>query len=128
MISTLFAFCLVLLAIAAIARYNESNKLFWTLLVPFLVGFAVLTMFHKKSSVKQEEKVVMQQNPTQVAALAPDAFMYLLIGDSSKAPKKETSKPASQDSVAISNAPDSSSEIAIKTRDQPLDNIVHDTS
>lgn len=127
MISTLFAFCLVLLAIAAIARYNESNKLFWTLLVPFLVGFAVLSMT-KKSYGKQEEKVVMQQNPTQVAALAPDAFMYLLAGDSSKAPKKETSKPASQDSVALNSNHASSSEIAIKTRDQPTDSISHDTS
>lgn len=128
MISTLFAFCLVLLIIAAIARYNESNKLFWTLLVPFLVGFAVLTMTRKKSNVKQEEKITMQQNPTQVAALAPDTFMYLLAGDSSKAPKKETSKPASQDSVAINSDSTSSSEISVKTRDQPLDNITHDTS
>ena len=36
---TLFLFILGLFAIFCIGRYNESNKLFWTLLIAFVGGF-----------------------------------------------------------------------------------------
>lgn len=128
MISTLLAFVLTIIIIAGIARYNESNKLFWTLLVPFLMGFAVVAMTSKKRATSQEEKIVMQNNPTQAAAISPDAFMYLLAGQNDAAPKKATSNPVGQDSSEAHNDSLSTSKIAVKTRDQPNDTIKHDTS
>ncbi len=70
----------------------------------------------------------MQESPTQAALPSSVTTMYLLAGDSVNAPKKETSEPVSQDSFAKTNEVSSSSKIAIKTRDQPLETITHDTS
>lgn len=128
MILTLLPFCMVIAALVGIARYNESNKLFWKLLIPFLLGFAMWTMTSKKSSPKQEEITVKQVNPTQAAALAPDAFTYLLGGDSTADTKKATSNPVGQDSTVLKDSALSESKIAIKTRDQPLENTIVDTS
>lgn len=128
MISTLFAFCLTVVIIYGIARYNESNKLFWTLLTPFLLGFAVWTMTHKESTPQQEEITVLQNNPTQAAALTPDTYMYLLTGDSTNATKKATSHPVGQDSTALPDSALSTGKIAVKTRDQPNNKKPYDTS
>jgi hypothetical protein len=128
MILTLLAFCLTLAAIYGIARYNESNKLFWTLLTPFLFGFAVWTMTHKEKSSKQEEITVVQDNPTQAAALTPDTYMYLLTGDSTSTSKKATSHPVSQDSTALPDSILPTGKIAIKTRDQPNKSKLYDSS
>lgn len=128
MISTLFAFCLTVVIIYGIARYNESNKLFWTLLTPFLLGFAVWTMTHKESVPQQEEITVLQNNPTQAAALTPDTYMYLLTGDSANATKKATSHPVGQDSTALPDSSLSTGKIAVKTRDQPNKSKPYDTS
>ncbi len=128
MISTLFAFVTAVAFIFAVARLAESNKLFWTLLVPFLVGFSVVEMTKSRETAPQEENVIMQESPTQAALPSSDTTMYLLAGDSVNAPKKETSEPVSQDSFAKNNEVSSSSKIAIKTRDQPLETITHDTS
>lgn len=135
----LFLFCLVLLIIGAIARYNESNKLFWTLLTPFVVAFAVAKMVCKESSsAKQSEQVVLQSSsPTQSAALTPSTLMYLLAGDSVTAPKKKTSTFVGKDSIsAIKKDSLTSSDVVSKTRDQPVhmfpnppnDVIPYDTS
>lgn len=128
MISTLFVFSAIVGLIFAIARICESNKLFWTLLVPFLVGFSVVEMTKSHETAPQEENIIMQESPTQAALPSSDTTMYLLAGDSVNAPKKETSEPVSQDSFAKTNEVSSSSKIAIKTRDQPLETITHDTS
>jgi len=128
MISTLSVFVLITLLIFAIARMCESNKLFWTLLVPFLLGFSVVEMSHKSDTTPEEENIIMQESPTQAALPSSDTFMYLLAGDSVNAPKKETSEPVSQDSFANTNVFKSSSKIAVKTRDQPVGTITHDTS
>ena len=41
---TLFALLATVAAITAIARYNESDKLFWKLLVSFVGAYAVLVL------------------------------------------------------------------------------------
>ena len=137
--TNLFLFGLIVLFVFAVARYNGSNKLFWTLLTPFIVALAVGKMICKESpSPKQSEQIVLQSSsPTQSAALTPSTLMYLLAGDSVTAPKKETSTFVGKDSIsAIKKDSLTSSDFVSKTRDQPMhmfpnppnDVIPYDTS
>ena len=114
----LFLFSLIVLIIAAVARYNESNKLFWTLLTPFVVAFAVTKMIQKDSSPKQDETVTLQVSPTQSPVLTSDAFMYLLAGDSVSETKKETSPSVGKDTIPVENDTIIPSKATSKIRDQ----------
>lgn len=114
----LFLFSLIVLIIAAVARYNESNKLFWTLLTPFIVAFAVTKMIQKDSSPKQDETVTLQVSPTQSAVLTSDAFMYLLAGDSVSGTKKATSPSVGKDTIPVENDTIIRSKATSKIRDQ----------
>lgn len=114
----LFLFSLIVLIIAAVARYNESNKLFWTLLTPFIVAFAVTKMIQKDSSPKQDETVTLQVSPTQSAVLTSDAFKYLLAGDSVSETKKETSPSVGKDTIPVENDTIIRSKATSKIRDQ----------
>ena len=114
----LFLFSLIVLIIAAVARYNESNKLFWTLLTPFVVAFAVTKMIQKDSSPKQDETVTLQVSHTQSAVLTSDAFKYLLAGDSVSATKKETSPSVGKDTIPVENDTIIRSKATSKIRDQ----------
>lgn len=114
----LFLFSLIVLIIAAVARYNESNKLFWTLLTPFVVAFAVTKMIQKDSSPKQDETVTLQVSPTQSPVLTSDAFMYLLAGDSVQETKKATSPSVSKDTIPVENDTIIRSKATSKIRDQ----------
>ena len=59
-------FFLGILIILCIGRYNESNKLFWVLLVSFVGSFAVATVVVKSShSSKETKQRVTQVCPTQ---------------------------------------------------------------
>lgn len=114
----LFLFSLIVLVIAAVARYNESNKLFWTLLTPFIVAFAVTKMIQKDSSPKQDETVTLQISPTQSTVLTSDAFMYLLAGDSVSGTKKATSPSVGKDTIPVENDTIIRSKATSKIRDQ----------
>lgn len=114
----LFLFSLIVFIIAAVARYNESNKLFWTLLTPFVVAFAVTKMIQKDSSPKQDETVTLQVSPTQSAVLTSDAFMYLLAGDSVSGTKKATSPSVGKDTIPVENDTIIPSKATSKIRDQ----------
>lgn len=114
----LFLFSLIVLIIAAVARYNESNKLFWTLLTPFVVAFAVTKMIQKDSSPKQDETVTLQVSPTQSPVLTSDAFMYLLAGDSVQETKKATSPSVGKDTIPVENDTIIRSKATSKIRDQ----------
>ena len=48
-----------------LARYNESNGLFWKLLISFLIGFAACDII-LHSITKQDEDQLTQVCPTQV--------------------------------------------------------------
>ena len=114
----LFLFSLIVLIVGAIARYNESNKLFWTLLTPFIVAFAVTKMIQKDSSPKQDETVTLQVSPTQSAVLTSDAFKYLLAGDSVSGTKKATSPSVGKDTIPVENDTIIRSKATSKIRDQ----------
>ena len=50
--NTLLIFLLGIIVIIGIARYNESNKLFWTLLISFLSGMAVASVYNTVTATK----------------------------------------------------------------------------
>ena len=93
---TLFIFILGLLLITGIARYNESNKLFWTLLTCYVLGFTGAKLIYDNLGKNESETTFMQVPPTQGLAASSGSLVYLLADDSSLAPVKVTSKPVSQ--------------------------------
>lgn len=64
--------------IFGIARYNESNKLFWQLLLAFILGFSATKMIQQASSEKQSNVALVQECPTQVS----DAYTWAIIAHS----------------------------------------------
>ena len=75
---TLLMFILGILIILGIARYNQSNKLFWTLFVAYTLGFAgtklVYDNFHEK---KQSQQSLNQAYPTQGLLAMDNAFVCI---------------------------------------------------
>lgn len=71
-------FILGVLIILSIARYNQSNKLFWTLLVAYILGFTgtklVYDNFHEK---KQSQQSLNQAYPTQGLLTMNNAFVRI---------------------------------------------------
>lgn len=63
---TFALFLLGMLIILGISRYNESNKLFWTLSIAYILGFAGTKMIYDcLSTDEQSEKSLNQAYPTQ---------------------------------------------------------------
>lgn len=117
---TISLFLLGLFIIYGIARYNESNKLFWTLLVPLLLGFAVTKMIVKDHSSKGEETVLIQNNPIQGLAVT-NSDTACALADTLLTTKKETSDSVGKDSVlTFIETSLSSSKVSTKVRDQPV--------
>lgn len=105
----------------AIARYNESNKLFWTLAIAFLMGFAGAKMvFNNTSSNEKGNSNLTQVCPTQTPMDASATTLFQVaanmaatkVTDSNSVSKVYTPEPSE-----ISIAP---SEVFGRTRDQPL--------
>lgn len=89
-------FILGILIILGIARYNQSNKLFWTLFVAYTLGFAgtklVYDNFHEK---KQSQQSLNQAYPTQ-GLLAMDNAFVCIDENVSYTTTETTSNPVSQ--------------------------------
>lgn len=61
--------------VAAIARLNNSNKLFWTLIVSMLLGFAGGSIHHHEKSMmmkKEGTTIVSPMQPSTITVPAPD--------------------------------------------------------
>ena len=101
---TLFALLATVAAITAIARYNESDKLFWKLLVSFVGAYAAATFVYKMTEDKKQDKVVMIENaPTQVLSNVPtlDGLVTGMLFSASK--REKSPKPVSKDSLFSQN-------------------------
>ena len=116
---TLLAFISIIGVITAIARYNESEKLFWSLLVSFVGAYAAVNVAVNLLNDKKEDKVVMiEKSPMQVQE-SMSLLSGVLADTSLCATMREKSpKPASkdmlfnQDNVILS-------EVHRKARGQP---------
>lgn len=75
---TSFMFLILTTVIAiAFARYNESNKLFWTLFISMMMGIAGWTFYQKINSDEIKQSSV-QVNPTQGLEITSDTFIMSL--------------------------------------------------
>ena len=116
---TLLAFISIIGVITAIARYNESEKLFWSLLVSFVGAYAAVNVAVNLLNDKKEDKVVMiEKSPMQV-----QESMSLLSGvlaDTSLlvTMREKSPKPASKD-MLFNLDNNVLSEVHRKARGQP---------
>ena len=93
---TLFLFLLGIAIIIVIARYNESNKLFWALLTCFTLCFAGTKLVIDNLSKNESKNAFEQVQPTQGLMAASGSFQFLVTDDTSSATTKVTSKPVSK--------------------------------
>lgn len=91
---TLFIFLLGIAIILGIARYNESNKLFWTLLFSFVVSFAAAKIVIDSFSSKDGSNTTFEQvQPTQGLVASSGSLVYLLANEDLPAIKQDNAKP-----------------------------------
>lgn len=116
----LFWFIIGVIFIALIARYNESNALFWKLFLAFLLGFASCKMYiHLKN--EQNKENLTQVCPTQESTELPGIAQFFLAGNSPEITVSENYAPVSKDyTPALSEMSLILSKISSKGRDQPL--------
>lgn len=93
----LLMFLLGIALIFSISRYNESNKLFWTLFTAFVLGFTGAKVYNDLTSENKQSKVELKQvQPTQGLNATSGSLMYLITDDSLTTLGKDTSNPVSQ--------------------------------
>lgn len=116
-------FILGILLIFAIARYNESNMLFWTLLFSLIIGFAGAKMMLDINHGNEQKSNIsnVQANPTQVPTTSLSAILYCATEELVESNNVVTAqKPVGQGIMPVANETDVIlSEIFGRTRDQP---------
>ena len=115
----LIALALGLGVITCIARYNESDNLFWKLAIAYLGSFAAAKVVTTViDSNEQNKNIVINSAPTQVQQSIP-CIDYTLTAMSLAATRREKSpKPVSKDSTIKYN--DSIlSKVHVSARGQP---------
>lgn len=70
----LFWFICGILLILGIARYNESNKLFWILLVSFIGAFTAASIVESALNKQKKEFMKMSANSAQLYTNTYNAF------------------------------------------------------
>lgn len=112
-------FVLMIALFLAIARYNESNKVFWELVIPFLIAFAITTMVYDSSSdEKKDNGSFTQVCPTQVPS---GTVAYMLLAPNLEAMNVTDSNPVGQGLIPEPCEGNViPSEVSRRTRDQPL--------
>lgn len=118
----LLCFLAAIITSFGIARYNESNKLFWQTMLAFLLGYAAFVMCERTFGEDQNDGSITQvQCPTQGPAISSGSLYYLLAGDDSLTPAKVTAfKPVSQDCAPLMCDIEAIlSKVFGRTRDQP---------
>jgi hypothetical protein len=122
---TLALFIFAIALAIGIARYNNSNKLFWTLLTCFILGIACTKIVHDTFSEKeQSEQSLDQAYPTQGLAVTGNTFMLFTNPDNCLTDVKVTSKPVSQAIIPVSSNGFITANVTNSSRDQPVINVL----
>lgn len=115
----LFWFIIGVIAITLIARYNESDKLFWKLFLAFVLGFASAKMYYHLTN-ERNENTLTQVSPTQASMELSGIAQFFLAGSTpeitvstSYVPVSQAFAPAGSESNLVL------SKIAGGARDQP---------
>lgn len=119
---TLALYILGVLIILGLAKYNESNKLFWIFFTTWTLGYAVTTMVVR--STEQSESKCIQVSPTQEALPSYPGTFYMLPSDTVKAPKKATSEPVSQAQMPLIAEGFTTVNVTNGSRDQPIIHVL----
>lgn len=115
----LFWFIIGVIAITLIARYNESDKLFWKLFLAFVLGFASAKMYYHLTS-ERNENTLTQVSPTQASMELSGIAQFFLAGSTPEITVSESYVPVSQAyAPAGSESSLILSKIAGGARDQP---------
>lgn len=117
----LFWFLIGIALILCISRYNESDKLFWTLFISFIGTFAATVAVSKYISNKKQDKIeYVTSAPTQ--ALYTGSHCYCVMPEPSVSATIEpsSSEPVSKD-IQSNNLDLSLSKIAEGIRGQPVE-------
>lgn len=94
---TFTMFILGILIILCIAKYNESNKLFWTLFTAFTLGFAGMKVVADTFSEKEQSETTFNQAyPIQGLAAIDGAFALFSEVDFNLASEEVTPNLVSQ--------------------------------
>lgn len=116
-------FVLGMLLAFGIARYNESNKLFWQLVVSFALGYTATVMCTRTfGGDERSNDDLTQVGPTQVPVIATNSMLYLFgFADNLASTKVTALDLVSQDYAPVQNEVSViSSEVFGRVRDQPL--------
>ena len=134
---TLFMFLLGILIILGIARYNESNKLFWTLFTAYTLGFAVTKLVYDNfNKNEQSQQSLNQAYPTQGLLAMGNTFMCFT-DNISYTTTETTSNPVGQvnmpdyieDCSTLSYVPGVTQGLYLHILPNPPNNIIpYDTS
>ena len=106
-----------------IARYNQSNKLFWTLLLSFTLGFATTKMLLDVSSSKKvDNDNLTQVCSTQVSSSVLSQVAFYAKTDLNNGDKLVTAQVPVGQSVIPAHYKEvvSASMILGRSRDQPI--------
>lgn len=101
----LMLFVLGIVLITLLARYNESNKLFWTLLVCYTLGFVGTKLAFDALRTDESKVTVDQIQPTQGLAVTQSSLLYLLADDTASASVKETSNLVGKANETVNDNP-----------------------
>lgn len=116
---TLLAFIATIGVISAIARYNESDKLFWQLLVSFVGAYAAVTIATKVlGEEKQNEVVMIEKAPMQALESMPTLYASVVTDNSLATRGEKSPKPVGKD-MLLSQSNNILSEVHRKARGQP---------
>lgn len=117
---TLIWFFLGILLALGIARYNESNRLFWGLTIAFLFGYASAVMV-SRCSVKENDLIsTTQLNPTQESYVPCTTLDISDVDSDMTASKVTASFPVSQEECVICGKRIVHRDVLRRTRDQPV--------
>ena len=116
---TLIAFLVMTGIITLIARYNESDSLFWKLFISLAGAYGAATVVTNVINSDEKDKVVMiSDNPTQVhksVSYAP----FVMCSTSLAATRREKSqKPVGKD-IVIKKNDSILSKVFVSARGQP---------
>lgn len=116
-------FVLGILIAFGIARYNESNKLFWQLTLAFVLGYALTVMCTRTFGNEESDKNPTQVLPTQVQSMVSGSAIYLFGNTVDMQSSKVTASTLVSQvyTPALHGENVTLSEVFGRTRDQPIE-------
>ena len=116
----LLYFVAAILIAVALARYNESNRLFWVLFVSFMLGLGAGSLFLRNIGHKESKVVTTQVCPTQALVQALDVYIPLASDLCITTDAINIADPASKDYTFVESSNNLAlSKDRVATRDQP---------